>query len=114
MSPDTETQLVCPVTSTHSASFESHWHESGRMLGYKCPMCGEFSIASGTGQARIAQYNDAQRERFSAAIREIWSVHHVAPRLDAEGIDKLAGVVTGARELKTLAEWFRAKRAGRG
>jgi hypothetical protein len=113
MSPGTETQLVCPITSRHGASFQSHWHESGRMVGFKCPECGEFSIAPGTGQARIAQFDDAQRERLSAAIREIWNVHRVAPRLDPDAIDRLVGVASGTPELKALAEWFRAKRAGR-
>lgn len=114
MSPDTETQLVCPITSTHGASFQSLWHESGRMVGYRCQKCGEFSIEQGMAQARIAQYDDAQRERFSAAIWEIWSVHRVAPRLDTEGIDKLVGVATGSPELKALTEWFRGKRTSRG
>lgn len=65
-------------------------------------------------QARIAQYDDAQREGFSAAISEIWKIHCVAPRLDAEGVDKLVGVATGTPELKALTEWFRQKRTNRG
>ena len=84
------------------------------MVGYRCQRCGEFSMDPDMAPARIAQYDDAQREGFSAAISEIWSIHRVAPRLDTEGVDKLVGVATGTPELKALAEWFRDKRMNRG